>query len=453
MKNNTTTMASHSDSIKANRYETSFIERSSYASFFVGQNIMFMLIAQFLMLFYTESFGLSIAAVTLLMTVARVWDAVNDPIMGAIINKSKFKGGKFKPWINMTVFLLPVSFVALFWGPELSADNKLIYAYVTYILFGMVYTLSDIPIFSLATVMCSSVKERVVVLSRGRLAAGLATMVAAIVGYPLVEAMGWKTAAIILGLIAFITMLPQAKYTKERIAPKLHNVTFREMFNFVKVNKYLQVTSLGYILLSITLISMALTNYWAIYNLGNGSLIAPLMAGSSLGMIFGGALAPTLVSKYGKITLMKAIHIITIVLSVWMYFIPSENVSLSVGVAVARSAFTFMPIVFLPMFISDAIEYGASKTGLRNEAVAFSIQTFITKISMALGAVLAGALMTVIGYVGNQAQTAETLSGIHLGMSLIPAAGAAAWLLLIHFKYDLTESKVQVLINSNQNND
>lgn len=450
MKNNTSTVIPGSEKTETIRYETSAIERTSYASFFVGQNIMFMLIAQFLMLFYTESFGLSIAAVTLLMSVARIWDAVNDPVMGVIINKTNLNGGKFKPWVNMTVLLLPLSFVAIFWEPELSANGKLVYAYVTYILFGMIYTLSDIPVFSLATVMCSSVKERVVILSRGRLAAGLASMVAAVVGYPIVESMGWKTAAILLGVVAFITMLPQAKYTKERIAPKLHDVSLKDMASFVKVNKYLQLTSIGYVLLSVTLISMALTTYWAIYNLGDGSLIAPLMAGSSLGMIFGGALAPTLVDKYGKITLLKAIHLITIVLSVLMYFISAENVGLSVGVAIARSAFTFMPIVLLPMFISDAIEYGASKTGQRNEAVAFSIQTFITKISMALGAVLAGALMTAIGYVGNQAQSVETLAGIHLGMSLIPAAGALAWLLLIHVKYDLTEAKVQELINSNQ---
>lgn len=446
MKKNTTTLPLDNTSGGYLSFETSGKERAAYSSFFVGQNIMFMLITQFLMLFYTDSFGLSVAAVTLLMTVARVWDAVNDPILGVIVNKSNLKGGKFKPWINATVFLLPLAFVAIFWGPELSDGGKLTYAYVTYILFGMVYTLSDIPIFSLATVMTSQPQERVQILSNGRVAAGLASMVTAVLGYPVVEALGWRAAAVLLSVIALLTMIPQAKATKERIKPKLQNVSFKDMFHFVKVNKYLQITSVGYLFMSVTLIGMSLTAYWAIYNLSNPSLIAPLMAGSSLGMILGGALAPKFVARYGKIALMKWLQLATIVFSVWIYFIDPSNTGLNVGVAIVRSAITFMPLVLLPMFISDAIEYGAAKTGgQRNEAVAFSVQTFITKIGMALGGVIAGVTMTATGYIANQPQTPEALVGIHWGMSLVPAMGALVWLLFIHFKYDLTEQKVAEL--------
>ena len=156
-------------------FKTSAPERASYAFFFLGQNIIFMLALMFLNLFYTDVLGISAAAVGVLFLepTARTWDAVNDPILGTIVDRCDFKDGKFIPWIKAVNILLPVMTLLLFINPSLGSEGNLVYAYVTYIVWGMVYTLCDVPIFALSTAMTDKPLERVVILTWGRIAVEL----------------------------------------------------------------------------------------------------------------------------------------------------------------------------------------------------------------------------------------------------------------------------------------
>ncbi|MDR3644758.1 MAG: MFS transporter, partial [Clostridia bacterium] len=151
-----------------NEYLTSPLERASYGSFFFGQNIIYVLQFQFLTYYYTESVGLSIASATLLLLVARILDAVYDPIMGAIVDKHPFKKDKYLPWIRIATYFVPLSLVFVFVNVGQTYNQKLIYAYVTYILWGMLYTISDSPLFSLSTAMTNHVYERDKLIAFGR---------------------------------------------------------------------------------------------------------------------------------------------------------------------------------------------------------------------------------------------------------------------------------------------
>ncbi len=161
-------------------YQTSRAERLSYGGFFLGQNIIYVIQLQFLIYFYTEHVGLTLGSTTLMLLIARLWDAFNDPIMGAIVDKCNFKSGKYLPWLRFSTYAIPLSLFFVFININSTYSIKLAFAYITYIAWGMLYTVSDAPIFSLATVMTSDIYERDKLISYGRLAAALAAISSAV---------------------------------------------------------------------------------------------------------------------------------------------------------------------------------------------------------------------------------------------------------------------------------
>ena len=189
------------------KFQTSRFERLSYGGFFLGQNIIYVIPFQFLTFFYLEYAGLKIPDVTLMLTLAKVWDAVNDPIMGAIVDKCNFKKGKYLPWLKIVTYLLPLSLVLMFINLDASYSIKLIYAYITYILFDMIYTISDSPIFSLSTVMSSIPYERDLLMSYGRFAAAVAAILSAVF-MNIKDQVGFTFTVVIYCFVAFLFMFP-----------------------------------------------------------------------------------------------------------------------------------------------------------------------------------------------------------------------------------------------------
>ena len=136
-------------------------EKTAFTLGSVGKNILFWGIGTFLLVFYTDVFGLTPTAVGTLFLVARLLDAVNDPIVGYILDHLKpTRWGRFRPWLLLGGVLAGLNFAALFLGPELSYTGKLLYAYVTYLVFGITFDLVDIPYSSLMVTMTQNTHER-----------------------------------------------------------------------------------------------------------------------------------------------------------------------------------------------------------------------------------------------------------------------------------------------------
>lgn len=432
--------------MKAN-FVTSKNERLSYASYFVGQNIIFGLVGSYLMLFYTDYMGLAAAAVGTLFLVARIWDAINDPIMGIIVDKSNLKGGKFKPWLNFTVIALPISTVLLFINPNFSAGAKLIYAYITYIAWGMIYTVSDVPIFSLSTAMTPNIKERMSLLSFGRVASGIAGLITGVLLMPFVQTAGWLMAAIVLALISLITMVPQMKHARERVVVKRKQMGLKEIANYINRNKYMKIVIISYAMMIGAISTMGLNNYFAIYHLGSESYIPIIGLIMGLGSLFAAMIAPKCIGKLGKKGFLVWALIINILSSLLLLMTGYGNLPVTFALIGVRTVSTFIPIVLFGMFTSDCIEYGTKETGVRAEALTFSMQTFITKLAFAMGAAVTGYALSMAGYVPNVAQTPETLDFIFKAYIFIPAISSALWLAIFVPLYDLSEDKVQAIVD------
>jgi sugar (Glycoside-Pentoside-Hexuronide) transporter len=433
--------------------QTGRMERLSYAGFFLGQNIIYIIPLQLLTYFYTEYVGLSLADTAWLLLIAKIWDAINDPIMGAIVDKCNFKKGKYLPWLKFATYALPVSLLLMFIninGPYLL---KLFYAYLSYILFDIVYTISDSPLFSLSTVMTGAAYERDKLMASGRLAAAVAAVASAVV-FNIKEVAGWTGAVAIYSLVAFIVMLPLQFQAKERMKyQRSEDITFAKIFGYLFKNKYLLIYFIGYMAIETTNTLQIMAAYFANSNLGDESMYMVIMAVAILPVILAAPFLPKLIAVFGKKRLTVLCSLVTIALCFVQYVTGYGSLAVFLTIASVRVLFMQIPMMLYGMFTADCIEYGAYINGERTEGIAFSLQTFVTKLGGAFCNALCLALLGIYGYVGktsekNIVQTAQALNGIWIIMTLVPIGGYLVMLFIMSI-YKLDEKKVASMMEEN----
>ena len=432
-------------------YRTSALERISYGGYFFGQNVIYTLQFQFLSFFYTESVGLSIASASLLLLIARILDAFYDPFMGAIVDKHPFKNSKYLPWLRTVTYTVPLSLVFVFFSFGQSYSVKLVVAYVTYILWGLLYTMSDSPLFSLSTSMTDNIFERDKLISYGRLAAALAAISSAVF-MSLQGAVGWTGSIGIYAFIAFLSMFPLQFLAKERIKYKRSsNITFRKIFTFLFKNKKLMIYYIGFLAISSTNSLQTMAVYFANSNLGDKSLVTVIMGISIFPIVILAPMLPMLIRNFGKKNITIFSCIMTVILCLLQYFAGYENFIVFLAIAAVRVVFMQLPLLIYGMFTADCIEYGAFINGERTEAISFSVQTLMTKLSGALCVTLCLQLMGLFGYVTQSTtQTPAALHGIWIILSLVPIVGYLIMLLIMTFFYKLSEEQVAEIMAANR---
>jgi sugar (glycoside-pentoside-hexuronide) transporter len=430
--------------------QTTKTERLSYTGFFLGQNIIYVLPFQFLTYFYTEHVGLTLADTAVLLLLAKVWDSINDPIMGAIVDKCNFKKGKFLPWLKVATYTVPLSLFLMFSNVEGPYILKLVYAYMTYLIFDMVYTISDSPLFSLSTVMTSNTYERDKLMAYGRLAAAVAAITSAVF-MDMKKEVGWTWTVGIYCLISFLVMFPLQFTAKERVKYKnSEDISFVKIFQYLFKNKYLLIYFIGFLGIEITNTLQIIAVYFANSNLGDESMVMIIMAVVIVPVILVAPILPRLIKSFGKKKVTVISSIIAIILSVVQYFVGYENLTVFLAIAAVRVTFMQLPLMLYGMFTADCIEYGAYHTGERTAGIAFSLQTFMTKLGGALANTLCVVLLGVFGYIGKAPQqTAGALEGIWIIMSLIPCLGYVVMLVVMAI-YKLDEKEVERMIEENQ---
>ena len=202
-------------------YLTSGGERVSYGLYFLGQNIFYMLIYSFLSTYYQDA-GIAAAAVAGVVLAVKIWDAVNDPIFGGLMDRFHFKKGTFVPWLRISLIGIPISTILMFAIPSgIPMGGKIAWAVVTYMLWDTAYTICDVPIFGLVTTMTDVQNERTSLNAIGRVCAMIAAAVVFVSISSVREKLGgWTLTVVVLSLIALVTMIPICFKAKERISPK-----------------------------------------------------------------------------------------------------------------------------------------------------------------------------------------------------------------------------------------
>ena len=197
-------------------YMTTFKERLSYWTYFVGQNVYYNITFIYLSA-YLAMQGIALWKVSLVLLVVKVWDAINDPIFGYIFDKVKFKNGlKSLPWLRIAVAFIPVVTIAVFTIPSgFGETGKLIWFAVAYLLWDTIYTLTDVPAYSMLNTMTDSLQERNLLLSVNRVFSGAGYLLCVVV-MPLLIGKSYSLAVIVLSIFSALTMVPLCVFCKER---------------------------------------------------------------------------------------------------------------------------------------------------------------------------------------------------------------------------------------------
>ena len=430
---------------------TSRIERWGFALFMAGQGIVNTFVGNFLQLYLTD-IGITAVAVGLLFMVARIWDAVNDPIFGVILDKTNLKGGKFLPFLRASNILLPVAVILLYAVPNgLSMWGKLVWSFVAYLFYDVAYTICDVPIFAMTSAVTDQVHERVDIMSRNTVLSAVAMLIALVAIPQLYPTAGPLACAVGVAVTAAVTMFFMSHYAKERYINKdEEEVSLKQMVDYVKENKYLRYGFLGIMLLSVTNMTNAVMNYFAIYCLGDIGMVSIMGVMGVLPSLFIAAFMPALTKRFDKFEILMVGVAGQTIMSIVTFFVGYENKVLFLACMLIRWIFFGIQLVLQLQLTGDFVEYGEYMTGKRLQGTAYSIQTFVFKFMNALPGSLAMLLLGFFGFGSgeNAAQPASAVQAIWVLFVLSPVAGALLCIPVFR-RYKLRDKIVQFMAAAN----
>ena len=431
----------------------------------VGKDMVYALSASYIMYYYQDILGLSATFVGFILMIARVFDAANDPFMGVVVAKTNSRWGKFRPWLFTGTILNAFVLYALFAAPAVSGKALMIYFAVMYILWGVTYTMMDIPFWSMIPAVTSTTKDRENLSVVGRTSAG--------VGYALInvftvmavsklgggiERTGFRLFALIIAILFVIFILFTCFTIREQKEENMQTTSVKEMFKALFNNDQAIVTVVTIVLINSALyITSNLLIYFFKYDIGGTTWKDAYTLFTSVGgisQILGMMVVyPILRSKLSNTTIFKlslclAIFGYVFLLALCLLGYSSVLTMLMVPgvmIFVANGILTVLTTVFL----SNTVDYGEVKTGHREESVIFSMQTFVVKAASGLAVFITGVSLDLIGLtskdgLGEGMPTfGSPLLGLRLLMTILPIIGLVLALVLFTRKFILTDIKAE----------
>jgi len=420
------------------------LEYFGYFSYGFGQCFSYGLVGSFILFFYTNILGISVAAASTIFLIARVWDAVNDPMVAGFMDTRRTKSGKFKGYMKFVPLFIAISTILCFASPDISTSGKVLYAGITYILWGTVYTISDIPFWALSSVISDDPQERTSLVTAANLGvfAGIGIVGSVL---PILVTMlgkgdlskGYLFGVAAIMVVGYAFMMFGYTTIKERVEPSAsEKITASDVVNTLKTNKHLFKMLIIFFMNLFMNIVNGMVIYFFTYNMNNEGLMSifgVVGTASALGFFF----IPMLTKKFKKKSILLGIVTLDIIVRVALYLIGYENTAvLMVMLGITQFLHASAGPIMSTM-IAETIEYSEVKTGKRCEAIIFSGQTFTGKLAAAISGALSGVVLTFIGYNANATtQSPETLSGLFLAISIIPIIGSVIRaLVLATYKY------------------
>ena len=431
----------------------------------VGKDMVYALSASYIMYYYQDILGLSATFVGFILMIARVFDAANDPFMGVVVTKTNSRWGKFRPWIFTGTILNAFVLYALFAAPAVSGKALMIYFAVMYILWGVTYTMMDIPFWSMIPAVTSTTKDRENLSVVGRTSAG--------VGYALInvftvmavsklgggiERTGFRLFALIIAILFVIFILFTCFTIREQKEENMQTTSVKEMFKALFNNDQAIITVVTIVLINSALyITSNLLIYFFKYDIGGTTwkdAYTLFTSAGGISQILGMMVVyPILRSKLSntiifKLSLCLAIFGYAFLLALCLLGYSSVLTMLMVPgvmIFVANGILTVLTTVFL----ANTVDYGEVKTGHREESVIFSMQTFVVKAASGLAVFITGVSLDLIGLtskdgLGEGMPTfSSPLLGLRLLMTILPMIGLVLALVLFTRKFILTDEKAE----------
>jgi glycoside/pentoside/hexuronide:cation symporter, GPH family len=417
-----------------------------YSSSMVWQALMF-----FLPIFYTDTFGLTAGSLAIMFGVVRILDAFTDPVMGMIADRTESRWGKFRPYILWLAVPYGLFVVLLFTTPQLNYAGKVVYAYVTYSLMMLIYTAISIPYNSLIGVVSPSPGERTTMASYKFVFAYAAGISVQLLVIPLVgkfgagnAASGYQTTMAIFAMVAIICFLISFWSVRERVKPDPQQITnIRSDLGDLITNRpwvilfFVSLFSLIYIA-----VRSAATAYFFKYYLDRESQMGIFMATGTIFVLLGVLPTKWLSARFGRKNLFIASLSIIMLCNMMFFFVRPQDIVLAYAINIIFSLASGPTMPLLWSMLSDVADYSEWKNHRRATGLVFSATTFSQKSGFAIGGIMVMTLFSWFGFVANELQSASSMMGIKLGMSLVPGVIALLAAVLLFF-YPLNDQKVQ----------
>lgn len=440
-------------------------EKASYGLGAVGKDMVYMLSASYILYYYQDILGVKALAMGVILMAARVFDAFNDPIMGILVAKTRTRWGKFRPWLFVGTLLNAVILVLLFAAPPALSGNGLIaYAAITYVLWGVTYTMMDIPFWSMIPAFTEGGKEREGLSTLARSCAGVGSAIVTIITMKCVyfmgqgnERIGFKWFSLVIAVIFVIAITITCLSIKEKSTVDVEAPSVGQMFRALFQNDQAVAVVMIIVLINCSLyITSNLVIYFFKYDFGGSQWYNSY----TLFNIFGGAMQILSMMIFYPLLrkFMDSIRIfyVSIVMAVIGYGIllglmvtGEKNIILLFVPGFFIFAAFGIVTVLTTVFLANTVDYGEVKNGRRDESVIFSMQTFVVKLASGVAAMVASVCLTIFNLSNDTSQAAEaavagsSVMGLRLAMTVIPIIGFLVAVFLFHKKYLLTEKKIE----------
>jgi len=441
-------------------------EKFSYGLGAVGKDMVYMLSASYILYYYQDILGVSAIAMGIILMIARVFDAFNDPIMGVVVAKTKTRWGKFRPWLLIGTITNAVILYLMFAAPPaLSGSGLVAYAAITYILWGVTYTMMDIPFWSMIPAFTEGGKEREGLTTLARSCAGVGSALITIITMLCVTALGqgdervgFKLFALIIAAL-FIAFIGFACMTiKEKSTVDVESPSVGQMFKALLQNDQAVTVVISIVLINCALyITSNLLIYFFKYDFGGESWEASY----TLFNAFGGGIQilsmmvffplfrkflSTVQVFYTSMGMAITGYAVLLVLmlnnvnNIYILFIPGFFVFVAFG----------MLTVLTTVFLANTVDYGELKNNRRDESVIFSMQTFVVKLASGVAALIASICLSICNLSDNTDAVeavvdaaASNVFRLRMTMTVFPIIGLVIALIVFRKKFILTEAKVE----------
>ena len=448
-------------------------EKFAYGIGAVGKDMVYMLSASYILYYYQDVIGVSAVAMGIILFVARIFDAFNDPIMGVVVAKTKTRWGKFRPWLFVGTLLNAIILYLMFSAPPtLSGAGLVAYAATTYILWGLTYTMMDIPYWSMIPAFTQSGKEREGLSALARSCAGVGSAVISIITVLSVSALGnlagganatevqrlgYKYFALIIAVLFMLFTTITCLTIKEKSSVNMQTASIKDMFKALVQNDQAMTMVIAIVMINTALyITSNLVIYFFKYDFSP----AAWEANYTLFNTFGGGfqilammiLFPVL-RKF--MNTMKIFYVsfsmafIGYLVLLGIAFSGSTNVNLLLIPAFLIMSAIGMLNVIVTVFLANTVDYGELKNNRRDESVIFSMQTFVYKLASGVAALVASIVIQVFHIKSDEtaavltAVDTQSRMGLRMCMTIIPIVVLLIGLVVFKKNYILTDEKLE----------
>ena len=441
-------------------------EKIGYGFGDMASSMFWKLFGAYLMIFYTDVFGLPAAVVGTMFLITRIWDSAFDPIVGVVADRTHSRWGKFRPYLLWLAVPFGIIGILTFVTPDWSPTGKLIYAYVTYSLMMMIYSAINVPYASLLGVMSPNPKERSTLSTYRMTFAYIGSFIALLLFIPLVnffsgnskeladQQTGWTLAVVVIAILCIVLFFGCFAWTKERVKPikETQNPLKEDLKDLFKNKPWWILLGAGVAALVFNSIRDGATVYYFKYFVVeedyatvsffgmsfvlSGLYLALGQAANIIGVI---AAAPVSIGK--RNTYMWAMIIATVLSVIFYWFDKEDLIWMFVFQAlISVCAGSIFPLLW--SMYADCADYSELKTGNRATGLIFSSSSMSQKFGWAIGTAVTGWLLGFFGFQANAVQSEEAISGIKMFLSFLPAIGTILSVVFISM-YPLTENKMK----------